>query len=86
MDGMSLFPGIGFFLVGAAVGHLLFPRSWQNKTSFATYGKEQKCIGRQLPFVVRPFCFLGRNALWVYVFHQPILHIVLSLILGPPTF
>lgn len=86
MDGMSLFPGIGFFLVGAAVGHLLFPRSWQNKTSFTTSGEEQKCIGRQLPFVVRPFCFLGRNALWVYVFHQPILHIVLSLILGPPTF
>lgn len=86
MDGMSLFPGIGFFLIGAAVGHLLFPKSWKSKTSFTSSDKEQKSDEGYLSHVMRPFCFLGRNALWVYIFHQPLLHIVLSLIFGPPTF
>lgn len=86
MDGMSLFPGMGFFLIGAAVGHLLFPKSKQNKTPLASSEEDQKRNNDCLPLLMRPFCFLGRNALWVYVLHQPILFIVLSLILGLPTF
>lgn len=66
LDHMPLFPWLGFFLCGAAIGHTLYATG----EAFARYD------GR-FARVTRPIRFLGRHSLWVYLLHQPIVLLIL---------
>lgn len=69
LDHMPLFPWIGFFLSGAAVGHTLYASG----EAFTRYdGRFYK--------LSRPIRFLGRHSLWVYFVHQPIILFILFLL------
>lgn len=61
-DYFPLLPNLGFFLIGAALGRLIYKK----KTSLLP------CINEKTWFV-RPFCFCGRHSLWIYLIHQPVL-------------
>lgn len=69
LDHMPLFPWIGFFLSGAAVGHTLY----------ATGEAFTKYDGRFYK-ISRPIRFMGRHSLWVYFVHQPIILFILFLL------
>jgi len=69
LDRMPLFPWIGFFLSGAAVGHTLY----------ATGEAFTKYDGRFYK-ISRPIRFMGRHSLWVYFVHQPIILFILFLL------
>ncbi|HZK29194.1 MAG TPA: heparan-alpha-glucosaminide N-acetyltransferase domain-containing protein, partial [Clostridia bacterium] len=69
LDQMPLFPWIGFFLAGAAIGHTLYAPGLpltKGEGFFHTLG--------------RPFRFLGRHSLWVYLLHQPIFLLIFWLL------
>ena len=70
LDNMALFPWLGFFLIGAAFGLVL-------------YRKRNSLLpepGPRLGKVLAPLTFFGRNALWVYLLHQPIILALLWLL------
>ena len=69
LDHMPLFPWVGFFLSGAAVGHTLY----------ATGQAFTRHEGRFYR-LTRPIRFLGRHSLWVYLVHQPIILLILFLL------
>ena len=69
LDHMPLFPWLGFFLSGAAVGHTLY----------ATGQAFTRHEGRFYR-LTRPIRFLGRHSLWVYLVHQPIILLILFLL------
>ena len=58
-DYMPLFPYIGFFFLGALVAKFLY--------------KNKKSIFKNRYNFERPFCFVGRHAIWFYLGHQVIL-------------
>jgi uncharacterized membrane protein len=60
-DIFPIIPYLGWFLIGAAVGSLLYR---QKKSLFPQRGKSS---------FLRPLYWLGRHALVVYVLHQPLL-------------
>ena len=70
LDNMPLFPWLGFSLIGSAMGLLLYR---ERRSLFSEPGPRAEKL-------FRPICFLGRNALWVYLFHQPIILAVLWLL------
>ena len=61
-DYFPLLPHLGFFLIGAALGKTLYKR----KTSLLPKVKEKNPILRFL-------CICGKQSLWIYLLHQPIL-------------
>lgn len=69
LDHMPLFPWMGFFLSGAAIGHTL-------------YADGQAFTGPRGRFyrLSRPIRFMGRHSLWVYFAHQPIILFILFLL------
>ena len=69
LDRMPIFPWIGFFLSGAAVGHTLYATG----EAFTRYD------GRFYR-LTRPIRFMGRHSLWVYFVHQPIILFILFLL------
>lgn len=58
-DYFPLLPNLGFFLLGAALGRQVYA------------ARESRFPGGERFF--RPLCALGRNSLWVYLLHQPVL-------------
>lgn len=58
-DYFPLLPNLGFFLLGAALGRRLYA------------SRESRFPGGERFF--RPLCALGRNSLWIYLLHQPVL-------------
>lgn len=58
-DYFPLLPNLGFFLLGAALGRRVYA------------ARESRFPGGERFF--RSLCALGRNSLWVYLLHQPIL-------------
>ena len=60
-DWMPLFPYFCYFFGGAALTRFLYP----NKQSLFTRHEFE-----------RPFCFVGRHAIWVYLGHEPLLVII----------
>lgn len=68
-DYFPLLPNLGYFLIGAGLGRLLYPtrRSLLPK------------VNTQL-FPVRFFCFCGRQSLLIYLLHQPILTALVALL------
>lgn len=61
-DYFPLFPNLGFFLLGSALGRLLY----QKKKSLFPRVNEKS-------WFLRPLCFCGRHSLWIYLLHQPVL-------------
>lgn len=63
LDQLPLFPYLGYYLLGCAIGQTLYASGepfWKGERGF-------------LRTVGRPIQFMGRHALFVYLFHQPIL-------------
>ena len=68
-DYFPLLPHLGFFLIGAALGKTLYKR----KTSLLPKVKEKNPIRRFL-------CFCGKQSLWIYLLHQPVINGICYLI------
>ena len=69
-DYLPLFPWIGFFFLGVVIGKNCYT---QKKTRFPG-------IPDSVKKVMTPLVWSGQNALWVYLFHQPVLLGVLFLL------
>ena len=67
-DYFALFPGFGWFLIGAAVG----------KTA---YRKKETLLPKVNEdfFLLRALRFVGRHSLWFYLLHQPVLFLIVFL-------
>ena len=64
-DYFPLLPWLGYFLLGTLVG----PALYKNRTSlFKTRVRDHAC---------RPILFVGRHSLFFYLFHQPLVYLVL---------
>lgn len=60
-DYFPLLPNLGFFLIGAAVGKTV-------------YRKKESLLPKMAESpLLRPLCFCGRQSLWIYLLHQPVL-------------
>lgn len=70
-DYFPLFPNLGYFMVGIALGRLVYG----NRTSLFPN------VNCKNP-LIRFFSFCGRHSLWIYLGHQPIIYGTLHLILG----
>ena len=68
-DYFPLLPHLGFFLVGGAIGKTLYKK----KASLLPKVSEKNIL-------VRSLCFCGRQSLWIYLLHQPILNGICYLI------
>lgn len=69
-DYFPLFPQLGYFLIGAAIG----------KTAY----REKKTLlpgSFQKTGIARFFCWCGRQSLFIYLLHQPIVYGLLELVL-----
>lgn len=67
-DYFPLFPHLGWFLLGAGLGKLLY----KEKTSLLPWRGAES-----LPIRFLRFC--GRHSLWIYLIHQPVLYGLLQL-------
>ena len=61
-DWLPLFPYIFYFFLGAVVGKLY-------------YADHKSLIANRKDFE-RPFCFVGRHAIWIYFAHEPIIMLI----------
>lgn len=69
-DYFPLFPQLGYFLIGAAIG----------KTAYREKRTLLPGAFQQTP-VARFFCWCGRQSLFIYLLHQPIVYGLLELVL-----
>jgi len=67
-DYFPLLPGAGFFLLGSILGPILYKK------------KSSHFSGIENPRLSRPVLMVGRHALAVYLIHQPIILLTLSII------
>ena len=74
VDYTPVFPWMGLVLIGMAAGEYFYP------------GGERKRAMISLPErAVSPVVFLGRHSLVIYLVHQPLILLTLSLLTGTPT-
>ncbi len=66
-DYFPLLPFLGFFLLGAVAGGKL-------------YAKKESLLPQTWAGHFRFLCFCGRQSLWIYLLHQPVLMLVCMLI------
>lgn len=66
-DFMPLFPYIGIFLIGCVAGRILYS---DKKTLFPNAPSWVRAISR-------PFAFMGRHSLVIYLVHQPVIYGIL---------
>lgn len=69
-DYFPLLPNLGFFLLGCALGRTLYAK------------KESLLPDWSGNAIVRGLCFCGRQSLWIYLLHQPVLAGICYLISG----
>ena len=69
-DYFPLLPYLGFFLMGSALGRSLY----RNKTSLLPKVNERN-------FIIRFLSLCGKQSLWIYLLHQPILSGIFYVIL-----
>ena len=68
-DYFPIFPNFGYFLIGSFLGRTVY----KNKKTLLPFISDRN-------IVVRFFSFLGRQSLWIYLAHQPVAYVVLSII------
>lgn len=68
-DYFPLLPYLGFFLLGALLGNTLY----KNKTTLLPRVNDRNPV-------IRFLCLCGRQSLWIYLLHQPLLSGVFSLL------
>ena len=61
-DYFPLLPNLGFFLLGAVLGRTVY----RKKETLLPYVSEKNILRRSL-------CFVGKQSLWIYLLHQPVL-------------
>ena len=61
-DYFPLLPNLGFFLLGAVLGRTVY----RKKETLLPRVSEKNIIRRSL-------CFVGKQSLWIYLLHQPVL-------------
>jgi uncharacterized membrane protein len=71
IDYFPLFPWFGIFLIGIAIGNILYPN----------FERNFKFIDLSKNLFIKKFCFLGRNSLAIYFIHQPIIVVFIILFL-----
>ena len=69
LDYFPLFPWFGVILFGIALGNFLYP----------DFKRKFKIKDRSRDFVIKSFCFLGRNSLLLYFLHQPIIILLIMI-------
>ena len=69
-DYFPLFPQLGYFLIGAAIGKT----AYREKRTFLPGAFQQTTVARF-------FCWCGRQSLFIYLLHQPIVYGLLELVL-----
>lgn len=70
-DYFAIFPGFGWFLIGAALG----------KTVYRSKNSLMPKVNSDF-FLLRGFRFIGRHSLWLYLLHQPVLFCVVFLFIA----
>ncbi|ACS90701.1 heparan-alpha-glucosaminide N-acetyltransferase [Thermococcus sibiricus] len=71
LDYFPIFPWFGVFLLGTAVGGILYP-----------HGQRKFNLNNLDNPVIDVICFIGRNTLKIYLIHQPVFVGLLMLIYG----
>ena len=69
-DCFPLFPQLGYFLIGAAIGKT----AYREKRTFLPGAFQQTPVARF-------FCWCGRQSLFIYLLHQPIVYGLLEFVL-----
>ena len=69
-DYFPLFPQLGYFLIGAAIGKT----AYREKRTFLPGAFQQTPVARF-------FCWCGRQSLFIYLLHQPIVYGLLEFVL-----
>lgn len=67
-DYFPLLPNLGYFLIGAVLGRLLY----RDRVTLLPKANPEHIL-------IRPFCFIGKNSLILYLLHQPVLAGAVSL-------
>jgi len=67
-DYFPLLPHLGWFLLGAALGRVLYK---EKKTRLPWRGSDSG--------IIRFFCLCGRQSIWIYMLHQPVLYGIVML-------
>jgi uncharacterized membrane protein len=67
VDYFPLLPWFGVVLIGIVVGHSLYPK-YKRKFNLPDLSENT---------IIKPFCFIGRHSLLIYLAHQPIIIILL---------
>lgn len=73
VDYTPIFPWFGMVLIGMGIGSLVYPE-----------GVRQFTLLPLPDIVVNPVSFLGRHSLVIYLVHQPVIILLLSLVYGIP--
>jgi uncharacterized membrane protein len=68
-DYFPLLPHLGWYMLGTVLGRTVY----RNKTSLLPKVPQNNAV-------VRFFCFCGRQSLWIYLAHQPVLYGIVELI------
>jgi uncharacterized membrane protein len=71
IDYFPLLPWFGVILIGISIGNLIYPN----------HIRKYNIIDLSENFLVKFFCFLGRNSLVIYFIHQPIIIFLIFLLL-----
>ena len=69
-DFFSLIPWVGWTLIGAFLGKTI-------------YKKKESLLPKLNGKWNKPFTWVGINSLWVYIFHQPLLIVLISIVFCP---
>lgn len=68
-DYFPLFPHLGYFMFGVVLGRVLYK---SKKSLMPNFPKEN--------FLIRILQFCGRQSIWIYLLHQPVIYFALKLI------
>jgi uncharacterized membrane protein len=71
VDYFPLLPWFGVVLLGLGAGNIIYPR-YRSRSRFPDLGESP---------LVRPFCFMGRNSLMIYLVHQPLLILIMTIVI-----